>query len=193
MSVDSVPCLIAWADDLGGINYPLLSDFYPHGELAQRYGVFREEDGTSERAIFVIDKKGVIRYVDVHDIDDLPDNEELFKVLADIEGKPVPKAVPAGGEEQPVEEAPLPEGWDPELDLIMYCTDWCPACRRARVFLKQYDIKYKEINISRDREAASQVREWANGSETTPTFNVKGNILVNFRRPQLMDLLGIKE
>lgn len=192
MSVDSVPCLIAWADDLGGINYPLLSDFWPHGEIAQRYGVLRD-DGKSERAIFVFDKKGVIRYVDVHDIDDLPDNEELFKVLAEIEGKPVPQAVPDDKPAEPVEEAPLPEGWDPELDVIMYCTDWCPACRRARVFLKQYGIRYKEINISRDRQAAEQVKSWANGSETTPAFNVKGNILINFRRPKLAEMLGIEE
>jgi glutaredoxin len=193
VSVDSVPCLIAWADDLGGINYPLLSDFYPHGELAKRYGVFREEDGTSERAIFVIDKKGVIRYVDVHDIDDLPDNEELFKVLAEVEGIPVPKSVPSDQPQQVVEEKPLPEGWDPELDLIMYCTDWCPACRRARVFLKQYGIKYKEVNVSRDRDAAALVRSWNDGAETTPTFNVKGTIVSNFRRPRLMELLGIED
>jgi len=63
LSVDSVPCLKAWADSLGGISYPLLSDFYPHGQVARLYGVFRPE-GTSERAIYVIDKQGCIVYVD---------------------------------------------------------------------------------------------------------------------------------
>jgi alkyl hydroperoxide reductase subunit AhpC len=69
---------------LGGITYPLLSDFWPHGQIAQLYGVLRD-DGKSERAIFVIDKMGIVRYVDVHDIDLQPDNEELFRVLAELE------------------------------------------------------------------------------------------------------------
>src|SRR5512143_2102472 len=84
LSVDSHHCLRAWAESLGGITYPLLSDFYPHGRVARTYGVFRSE-GYSERAIFVIDKSGVIRYIDIHDIASQPDNEELFRVLAEVE------------------------------------------------------------------------------------------------------------
>jgi hypothetical protein len=84
ISVDSVPCLNAWADSLGGITYPLLSDFYPHGDVAKKYRVLRSE-GYSERAIFVIDKKGIIRYIDIHNIDEQPDNQVLFSVLAELE------------------------------------------------------------------------------------------------------------
>ena len=84
LSVDSVPCLVAWAESLGGITYPLLSDFYPHGAVAQLYGVLRP-DGKSERAIFVIDKQGIIRYVDVHDIDKQPDRDVLFAELEKLE------------------------------------------------------------------------------------------------------------
>ena len=83
ISVDSVDCLRAWAESVGGITYPLLSDFWPHGQVAQAFGVLRPE-GKSERAIFVIDKQGIIRYVDVHDISTQPDNEELFRVLAEV-------------------------------------------------------------------------------------------------------------
>jgi len=83
VSVDSIPSHEAWADSLGGIDYPLLSDFWPHGAVAQKYGVFNE-DGHTERVIVVIDKNGVIRHVDHHDIDDAPDNEELFAVLKDL-------------------------------------------------------------------------------------------------------------
>ena len=78
LSVDSKDCLRAWAESLGGITYPLLSDFYPHGQVAaavRRAALLR---AYSERAIFVIDKRGVIRYVDVHDIGEQPDNEVLF-------------------------------------------------------------------------------------------------------------------
>ncbi len=85
VSIDHVPCLKAWAKSLGGITFPLLSDFWPHGDLARRYDVFREEDGYSERALFVIDKSGVIRYVDVHDINKLPDINVLLAELRKLQ------------------------------------------------------------------------------------------------------------
>lgn len=81
ISVDSTDCQRAWAKSLGRIdNFPLLSDFWPHGEVARKYEVLRNE-GFSERALFVIDKQGVIRYADVHDLNDQPDNEVLFREL----------------------------------------------------------------------------------------------------------------
>ena len=84
LSVDSEPCLKAWSEHVGKITYPLLSDFYPHGQVASTYGVLRTE-GYSERSIFVIDKEGIIRYVDVHDIKEKPDNNVLFGALAELE------------------------------------------------------------------------------------------------------------
>ena len=184
-----MPSLKAWSDTLGGITYPLLSDFYPHGEIAQRYGVLRA-DGRSERAIFVIDRYGVIRYVDVHDIDLQPDNEVLFRVLAGVEGVKVPprveKDVEPGAE---VVEKPEPA----EMKVVMYCNAWCPACRRARGFFRSHGVPFTEVDIGRDREAAERVRGWANGNETTPTFDVNGTIVLNFQRNKLMELLGIEE
>lgn len=188
LSVDSVPCLKAWADSLGGITYPLLSDFYPHGEVAQRYGVLRAE-GYSERAIFVIDREGVIRYVDVHAIDQQPDNEELFRVLAELE----PEAAAAWEAREAARAASTPTV-RPAVRVVMYCTPWCPSCRRARAFLQQHGISYEEIDISRDRQAAQRVRQWAGGNETTPTFDVNGTIVVDFTQAsqaQLAQLLGI--
>jgi peroxiredoxin len=81
ISVDSVPCNTAWAKSLGGISYDLLSDFHPKGAVAKAFGAYRENDGISERALFVVDKEGKFAYVDIHDIGDQPDNEELFDVL----------------------------------------------------------------------------------------------------------------
>ena len=81
ISVDSVPCNTAWAKSLGGISYDLLSDFHPKGAAAKAFGAYRENDGISERALFVVDKEGKFAYVDIHDIGDQPDNEELFDVL----------------------------------------------------------------------------------------------------------------
>jgi peroxiredoxin (alkyl hydroperoxide reductase subunit C) len=65
---------------MGDLWFPVLSDFWPHGGVAKKYGVLRS-DGTSERAVFVIDKKGIIRYIDVHDINKRPQLEDLIKEL----------------------------------------------------------------------------------------------------------------
>jgi len=81
ISVDSVPCNTAWAKSLGGLSYDLLSDFHPKGEVAKAYGAYRENDGISERAIFIVDREGKLAYKDIHDISDQPDNEDLFEVL----------------------------------------------------------------------------------------------------------------
>ncbi len=80
ISIDSTHANLAWSKTLGGITYPLLSDFFPHGSVAQAYGVLRSE-GMAERAIFVIDKQGIIRYIDVHDIAEQPDEEQIFDEL----------------------------------------------------------------------------------------------------------------
>jgi peroxiredoxin (alkyl hydroperoxide reductase subunit C) len=84
ISVDNVPTLYAWTQQMGQLWFPVLSDFWPHGAVAAKYGVLRN-DGTSERALFVIDKKGIIRYIDVHDINAMPRLEDLAKELAKLE------------------------------------------------------------------------------------------------------------
>nr|MBA5586811.1 redoxin domain-containing protein [Anaerobacillus isosaccharinicus] len=86
ISVDSVHSHNAWAKSIGGLSYPLCADFYPHGEVSEKYGVLRtnpEEPayGASERALMIIDKEGIIQFIDVHPIGIQPDNEELFDVL----------------------------------------------------------------------------------------------------------------
>jgi peroxiredoxin len=80
VSIDSVHTNAAWAKSMGSLDYPLLSDFWPHGEVAKKYGVLREQ-GMTERAIFIVDKEGKIAYIDVHEISKQPDNEDLFEVL----------------------------------------------------------------------------------------------------------------
>ena len=81
ISVDSIPSHVAWAKSLGGISYDLLADFHPKGEVARKYGTWREKDGFSERALFIVDKEGKVAYIDMHELLDQPNNEELFDVL----------------------------------------------------------------------------------------------------------------
>jgi peroxiredoxin len=72
ISVDNVPSLNAWAVEMHGLWFPVLSDFWPHGAVAQKYGLLRTS-GTSERAIVIIDKKGVVRFAKAFDINHRPD------------------------------------------------------------------------------------------------------------------------
>ncbi len=81
ISVDTVPSKKAWAKELGIKNTRLLSDFWPHGEVAQLYGIFREKDGFSERANIILDEKQQVIFVKVYPIAQLPDIEEIIKVL----------------------------------------------------------------------------------------------------------------
>jgi len=84
ITVDNIPTLYSWTNQMGRLWFPVLSDFFPHGAAAARYGVLRT-DGTSERALFVIDKKGIIRSIDVHDINQRPRLEVLMGELAKLE------------------------------------------------------------------------------------------------------------
>ena len=86
VSCDSRFANNAWAQSLGGVSFPLLSDFWPHGEVAAKFGVFNPQRGMPERALFIIDKQGVVRYIDVHDIGEQPDEAMLFEELAKMEG-----------------------------------------------------------------------------------------------------------
>jgi peroxiredoxin (alkyl hydroperoxide reductase subunit C) len=80
ITVDNIPTLFAWTNQMGQLWFPVLSDFWPHGAVAKRYGLLRS-NGVSERALFVIDKKGIIRYIDVHDINKRPPLEDLVGAL----------------------------------------------------------------------------------------------------------------
>ncbi len=80
ISVDQVFSNEAWAKSMGTLSYPLLSDNFPYGYVATQYGVLRGS-GTTERAIFVVDKQGIIRYIDIHDIDEQPPTDKIIAAL----------------------------------------------------------------------------------------------------------------
>jgi peroxiredoxin (alkyl hydroperoxide reductase subunit C) len=82
ISVDSIESHIAWQEqEIGTMHFPLCSDYYPPAEVTQKFGILREEPpvpGISERAAFVIDRKGMVRYAQVYPIDQLPDLQGLL-------------------------------------------------------------------------------------------------------------------
>jgi peroxiredoxin len=78
ISIDSVPTKKAWADSLGIKRVWLLSDFWPHGEVARLYEIFRDKNGFSERANIVVDEKGVIAFFKTYPLSQLPDIDEIL-------------------------------------------------------------------------------------------------------------------
>src|SRR5690242_19746352 len=89
MSVDSIPSHIAWQQkSIGKLNYPLASDFWPHGAVAEKYGVFRTGEpvpGINERAIFIVDKDGKVAFAKLYDLGEQPDSKEFFVVLKNLQ------------------------------------------------------------------------------------------------------------
>ncbi len=81
VSVDSTAVHKRWAEEQG-YGFPLLADFWPHGEVARAYGVFREDLGVALRGTFIIDKQGRVAYQVVHEIPDPRDAEVYREVLA---------------------------------------------------------------------------------------------------------------
>lgn len=140
-------------------------------------------EGFSERAIFVIDRSGVICFSKVYDQDEQPDNQELWDVLANIN----PDALPAVLAEEQEEVEALPRG-----GIVMYCTPWCPDCRRARNWLEERGLEYIEVNTNENRAAAAQSRVWGKGFKISPTFDIDGEIILDFDTAKLLKVLTEK-
>jgi len=86
ITVDNIPTLHAWTRQMGKLWFEVLSDFWPHGSVADKYGVLRS-DGLSERALFFIDKEGVISAILVMDINRRPDLEACATELKKLNKK----------------------------------------------------------------------------------------------------------
>lgn len=84
ISVDSIMNTTAWEREIGPFDYPLCSDFWPHGEASSKYGVLRQQPpnaGSSERAIFVVDRAGQIAFAKVYETREMPPLEETLEAL----------------------------------------------------------------------------------------------------------------
>ena len=88
ISTDSVPCHVAFQKSLGGLSYPLLSDKWPHGEVAKTYGIFPAAQaphlGINERAVFIVDKEGKIAWAKVYELGQQPEGAEILEVLREL-------------------------------------------------------------------------------------------------------------
>jgi peroxiredoxin len=87
INVDSIMHTTSWEREIGPFDFFLASDFWPHGEVSRMYGVLREVDpfkGASDRAVFVVDKAGKIRFARIYPLDRLPDVEETLDALREL-------------------------------------------------------------------------------------------------------------
>ena len=84
LSVDSLFALKTWATAMGGIRHPLLADFWPHGGVAQAFGIFNQDNGIANRSLFIIDPDGVIRHSELHQ-GTLPDVNSVLGELAKLQ------------------------------------------------------------------------------------------------------------
>lgn len=81
ISVDPSPSKKAWARELGITHVKLLSDFWPHGEAARKYGIFKEKEGVSERANIIIDESQKVIFFKKYPGHELPDIKEIIEAL----------------------------------------------------------------------------------------------------------------
>ncbi len=93
ISVDSIPSHLAWQEhSIGKLSYPLCADFYPHGGVAQLYGVLREGPplpGINNRCVLIVDKAGKVAWKKIYELAEAPDNAEILaalRALADRQG-----------------------------------------------------------------------------------------------------------
>ena len=84
ISADSVHAQKVWAEQLGGIPFPMLSDFWPHGATGRAYGVFNEERGTDRRSVFLVDATGIVRWSKLYEPGTIPQSAELLEQLKGI-------------------------------------------------------------------------------------------------------------
>ena len=84
ISADTIPSLKTWAEQLGGLPFPLLSDYWPHGAVGQAYGIFNDDMGIDTRSVFLIDAAGVIRHSHVYPKGTIPESADLLPRLAAI-------------------------------------------------------------------------------------------------------------
>ena len=79
-----MPSLKVWVEQLGGLPFPLLSDYWPHGAVGKAYGVFNEERGMDARSVFLVDAQGVIQHSHVYAQGTIPESKDLLERLQKI-------------------------------------------------------------------------------------------------------------
>jgi hypothetical protein len=148
VSIDTTFCHAAWAEQLGGVSLPLISDFHPKGEIAEAFGVYLADKGITDRATVIVDAAGTVRFAASATPVGKREVETLVAVCEEIDAA-WPDALPA-----PVPPKGLPEG------MVLYIKDRCMFSRwalyaRANLYLEHV---LPIVNVSRDPDALAELQ-----------------------------------
>lgn len=166
ISIDSTFCHAAWAEQLGGISLPLLSDFHPKGEIAEAFGVYLADNGITDRATVIIDAGGTVRYAKSVTPAGKRDIDALVTACEEIDAQ--------WSEALPAAQAPkgLPAG------AKLYVKDNCMFSRwalYARTNLHLQDA-LPVVNVSRDPAALAEL-ERLGGKSQAPALVVGDSVM----------------
>lgn len=84
INVDQPNAKRAWADAIGVKKTPLLSDYWPHGGVAQKYGIFKEKQGISGRAVYIVDEEGNLAWQKEYEMGEVPDFDEILEAVKQV-------------------------------------------------------------------------------------------------------------
>lgn len=162
VSIDSSPVHANFGSSLGGISYPMLSDFHPKGALASSLGVYKEEFGLTDRATVIVDAAGIVRHASSTGQRDM---DAVAKLCEEIDS----------AYEGELSSAPAPEGLPG--DAIAYVRDNCGASRavllaRTNLHLDGLTVK----NVSQDPALMAELKA-ISGAETAPVLVVDGEVM----------------
>ena len=127
--------------------------------------------------------------MDIHDIDEQPDNKEIFRILRELEPQAVIRE--QGSEAKPAAQPQTAPAGRPQ-SVVLYCRPGCIDCRLARRFLERNGVRLHRGQRPRDAGAEARVRQWTGGALISPVFDIDGRIVIDFNRSALMEALGLE-
>lgn len=187
ISVDQRFSHARWAQSLGGIRYPLLSDFWPHGEVAARYGALIRSEGVADRTLVIVDRNGIIRHVSRTPKDGERDWDAMFAEARRISARDPVALRPAGA------VAPRP------LRAKLYVNGECGFCHQAvaiAINLKARDVEVATLKgYGPDMDEARELSGRANPYVPMlvlwwPDGSVEKVAGIDAVRPKLVEVYG---
>lgn len=166
ISIDSHYCHAAWAEQLGGVSLPLISDFHPKGEIATSMGVYLADKGITDRATVVLDAGGTVRYAQSVGP---PNRRDIEALVAECEAI---DASWAGELPKALEPAGLAEG------AVLYIRDSCMFSRWAMYARRNLHLEQAlpVRNVSQDRDALEQL-ERLGGKSQAPALAIGDQVM----------------